>query len=193
VDEERAGQQGWRQSEVEAFRRLLAAHTRLDSKRLPTAEPDHAADTKGPGQRPLVSLFEPGRPGPASAMASPTPAGNPQLVTLSPAPQRRRSAWLLALILTLVVGLGAGFALGARWAEWTPPSAQAPPTPVTQPAPVPQTSIVVQRAATPACLEAAKRGDQLIGLLINNKRDRATKLVVPYHVASRQCARDAGP
>jgi hypothetical protein len=64
---------------------------------------------------------------------------------------------------------------------------------VTQPAPVPQTSIVIRRAATSACVEAATRGDELIGLLITNKRSRAAKLLVPYHVASRQCARDAGP
>lgn len=52
---------------------------------------------------------------------------------------------------------------------------------------------MIRRAATSACLEAAKRGDELIGLLITNKRRRAAKLLVPYHVASRQCARDAGP
>jgi hypothetical protein len=193
MDEERAGQQVWRQSEVEAFRRLLAAHPRLDSTRPPTAAADQApAKANSPVRRPLVSLFEPDQPDPASAIASPTPAGTPQLVGASPTPQRRRRAWLLALTLTLVVGLGAGFALGARWEEWTLPDAQ-PLPPVTQPAPVPQTSIVIQRAATPACLEAAKRGDELIGLLISNNRTRAAKLLVPYHVASRQCARDAGP
>lgn len=112
----------------------------------------------------------------------------------SPTTQRRRPVWLLlALTLTLVVGLGAGFALGTRWTGGSLPQAQTPPLPVTQPAPVPQTSIVIRRAATSACLEAAKRGDELIGLLISNKRSRAAKLLVPYHVASRQCARDAGP
>jgi len=52
---------------------------------------------------------------------------------------------------------------------------------------------VVQPAATSACLETARRGDELVALLINNQRDRAAKLLVPYHVASRQCARDAAP
>jgi hypothetical protein len=192
MDEERAGQQDWRQSEVEAFRRLLDAHQRLDATRPPTAEADRVPEkANDPVQRPLVSLFEPDQPDPASAIASPRPAGTPQLVGGSPTPQRRR-AWLLALTLTLVVGLGAGFALGARWTGGSLPHAQTP-SPVTQPAPVPQTSIVIQPAATPACLEAAKRGDELIGLLISNKRARAAKLLVPYHVASRQCARDAGP
>jgi hypothetical protein len=52
---------------------------------------------------------------------------------------------------------------------------------------------VVRQVATPACLETAKRGDALVALLVNNKRGRAAKLLVPYHVASRQCARDSGP
>jgi hypothetical protein len=52
---------------------------------------------------------------------------------------------------------------------------------------------VVRPVATPACLEAAKRGDELVALLIQNKRSRASRLLVPYHVASRQCAKDAAP
>ena len=145
-------------------------------------------------QRPLVSLFEPDQPDPASAIASPRPAGTPQLVGASPTPQRRRPVWLLpVLTLTLVIGLGGAVALGARWTRSSLPRAQPPVPPVTQPAPVPQTSIVIRRAATSACLEAAKRGDELIGLLITNKRSRAAKLLVPYHVARRQCARDASP
>jgi hypothetical protein len=64
---------------------------------------------------------------------------------------------------------------------------------VTQPTSVTATSTVVRQVATQACLEAAKRGDELIALLIANKRTRAAKLLVPDHVASRQCARDAGP
>ena len=195
MDEKRAGQQDWRRSGVEAFRRLLAAHPRLDSKRPPTAEADQVAEeANGPVQRPLVSVFEPDQPDPASAIASPRSTGPPQLVGGSPTPQRRPRAWLLlALTLTLVVGLGVGFALGGRLTGGSLPQAQTPPPPVTQPAPVPQTSIVIQRAATSACLETAKRGDELIGLLISNKRTRAAKLLVPYHVASRQCARDASP
>jgi hypothetical protein len=53
--------------------------------------------------------------------------------------------------------------------------------------------MVVRTAATPACLETAKRGDELVSLLIQNKRSRASKLLVPYHVATRQCAKDAAP
>ena len=100
----------------------------------------------------------------------------------------------LALAVTLALGLsGAGFVLGSRWTARTLPNPQAPPATLTQPPSVTATSIVVRQVATPACLEAAKRGDQLIALLIKNKRSRAVKLLVPYNVASRQCARDAGP
>jgi hypothetical protein len=195
MDEERAGQD-WRQSGVEAFRRLLAAHPPLDSKRPPTADADQVAEkANSPVQRPLVPLFEPDQPDPASAIASPRPAGTPQLVGGSPTPQRRRPAWLLlALVLTVALGLsGAGFFLGSTWTARTLPKPQAAPAPLTQPTSVTATSIVVRQVATPACLEAATRGDQLITLLINNQRSRAAKLLVPYHVASRQCARDAGP
>jgi hypothetical protein len=194
MDEQHSGQQDWRQSEVEAFRRLLRANTRLDLKRQPTAGPNQAVDANGPVRRPLMSLSEPDQPDPASAIASSTPARPPQLAGALATPKRRRRAWLLlALALTLTLGLGAGFALGARWTGGAPPSAQAPPSPRTQPPPVPPTSIVVRPVATSACLEAARRGDELVGLLISNKRSRAARLLVPYHVASRQCARDAGP
>jgi hypothetical protein len=122
-------------------------------------------------------------------------AGNPQLISASATHERRPRGWLrLALALTLALGLsGAGFALGSSRSARTPPNPPAPLAPVTQPPSVTVTSIVIRQVATPACLEAAKRGDDLIALLINNKRSRAAKLLVPYHVASRQCARDAGP
>jgi len=97
------------------------------------------------------------------------------------------------MALTLAVGLGAGFVLGSGRATNTSPRAAAPPTPTTQPVLAPATSIVVRPVATPACLEAAKRGDELVALLIQNKRSRASRLLVPYHVASRQCAKDAAP
>jgi hypothetical protein len=100
---------------------------------------------------------------------------------------------LVVLTLVLVAGLGVGTVLGVVGAGGRLPSAPAPPAPTAQPTLAPATSIVVRPAATPACLETAKRGDQLINLLIRNKRSQAAKLLVPYHVASRQCARDAAP
>jgi hypothetical protein len=157
MDNERTRHQDWRESEVEAFRRLLAARAHPESQPRSTAEAGQPADVK--------------------------------------ARVRRPRGWLrLALAVTLALGLsGAGFALGASWTARTPPEPQSPPAHLTQPTSVTATSIVVRQVATPACLEAAKRGDALITLLINDKRSRAAKLLVPYHVASRQCARDAGP
>jgi hypothetical protein len=195
MDNEDTGQQDWRESEVEAFRRLLAARTHPDAQR-PTAEADQPADVDTPARQPLGSLFEPDQPNPTTSVALPTPAGNSQLLSASAThPRRPRWGWLrLALTVALALGLsGAGFALGASWTARTSPDPQSPPAPVTQPTSVTATSIVVRQVATPACLEAAKRGDALITLLINNKRSRAAKLLVPYHVASRQCARDARP
>jgi hypothetical protein len=194
MDNERARQQDWRQSKVEAFRRLLTARARRDSQQRPTAEADQTTNPTTSLRRPPVSLFEPDPPNPTSAVALPTPAGNPQLVTAPATRRRRLGSWLrLALALTLALGLsGTGFVLGSSWT--TPlPNPRAAPAPVTQPTLVTATSIVVRQVATPACLETAKRGDELIALLIANKRTRAAKLLVPYHVASRQCARDAGP
>jgi hypothetical protein len=195
MDNECTRQQDWRESEVEAFRQLLAARAHPDSQQRPTAEADQTADVHAPIRRPRVSLFEPDQLNPDSGVALPTPAGNPQLVSASATHQRRPRRWLrLALALTLALGLSsAGFFLGSSWTARTLPSPQVPPAPVTQPTSVTATSIVVRQVATPACLETAKRGDALIALLINNKRSRAAKLLVPYHVASRQCARDASP
>ena len=195
MDNEGTRQPGWQQSEVEAFRRLLAARTHPHSQPRPTGEADQPADPNGSPRRPLGSLFEPDQPNATTAVALPTPAGNPQLVSAPARHQRTPRGWpRLALAVTLALGLsGAGFVLGSRWTPRTLPNPQAPPATLTQPTSVPATSIVVRQVATPACLEAATRGDQLITLLIENKRSRAAKLLVPYHVASRQCARDAGP
>jgi hypothetical protein len=196
MDNERARQQNWRKSEVEAFRRLLAARTPPDSQWRPTGgEADQSADPNGSLRRPLGSLFEPDQPNPTSAVALPRPAGNPQLVSASATHRPRPPGWLrLALALTLALGLaGAGFVLGSSWTARTRLNPQAPAAPVTQPTSVTATSIVVRQVATSACLETAKRGDALVALLVNNKRGRAAKLLVPYHVASRQCARDSGP
>jgi hypothetical protein len=195
MDNERTRQQDWRQSEVEAFRRLLAARSHPNTEQRPTGEADQPADVDATVRQPLGSLFEPDQPNPTSAVAPPMPAGNPQLVSAPAMHKRRPRGWSrLALALTLALGLsGAGFVLGSSWTARTLPNPQAPPAPVTQPTSVPATSIVVRQVATPACLETAKRGDELLALLINNKRSRAAKLLVPYHVASRQCARDARP
>jgi flagellar basal body-associated protein FliL len=100
---------------------------------------------------------------------------------------------LVALALALAVGLGTGFVLGSTQQSNTRSSTQTSPAPAIPTTAVPQAAMVVRTAATPACLETARRGDELVALLIQNKRSRVTKLLVLYQVASRQCARDADP
>ena len=196
MDNERARQQDWRASEVEAFRRLLAARAHPDSQPQPTGgEADQPADADATVRQPLGSLFEPDQPNPTAAVALPTPAGNPQLVSASATHQRRPRRWLrLALALTLALGLSsAGFVLGSSWTARTLPNPPAPPASVTQPTSVTATSIVVRQVATPACLETAKGGDQLIDLVIRNQRDQVDVLLVLFTVAARQCRKDASP
>jgi hypothetical protein len=104
--------------------------------------------------------------------------------------------WLLgALAVTLAVGGVLGFAVGSVRSGGEPISAPATRAAAAQPAQAPRTSVVVVAGptASSACLETARRSDQLIGLLIRNQRSRAADLLVAYTVASRQCRKDASP
>jgi hypothetical protein len=94
---------------------------------------------------------------------------------------------------TLAVGLVLGFAVGSVRSGSGPTGAPPTRAPATQPVQAPQTSVVVRPAASSACLETARRGDELIELLIRNQRSRAADLLVAYTVASRQCRKDASP
>ena len=107
-------------------------------------------------------------------------------------PRRTRLAWrLLALAVTLVVGLVLGWALGSGRLRGAPASVPAARPPATRPLPAPATSIVTRPTASSACLETARRADEVINLLINNRRSRAAEVLVAYTIASRQCRRDA--
>jgi hypothetical protein len=137
---------------------------------------------------------EPDKPEPAPAaeaaggtLVLPTPVQVPRPALLP--------AWLLILpATTLAVGLVAGFALGSTRADG-PAKASVTRSPATQPTTAPPTSVVVRLTATSACLETAKRADQLIHLLVTNERrgDRVAELLIAYGVASRQCRMDGGP
>jgi hypothetical protein len=111
-------------------------------------------------------------------------------------PGRRPAAWLLlVLVLTLAVGAILGFALGSA-AGRRPPATAAPttvPSSSTRPAAPPSTRVVVRHYASPACLEAAKRGDEVISLLIRNRRRQVEDPLVAYTVAAQQCRKDADP
>lgn len=109
-------------------------------------------------------------------------------------PRQTRWAWrLLALAVTLVIGLVLGLALGSGRLDVTSAGVPAARPSATRPAPAPATSIVVRPTASSACLETAKRADEVINLLITNRRHRAAEVMVAYTVASRQCRRDASP
>jgi hypothetical protein len=181
--------------EVELLRTFVSERARRESERLTAGKADQAdLEETGPVRRQLAPLFEPGQPDRAPATSPPAAAGKPQPVTSFDTPRRTPRAWLLvALAVTLAVGLATGFALGSTRADGEPTSAPATRSPATQPAPTSPTSVVVQLTATPACLETARRGDQLIHLFVTDKRDRAADLLVAYSVASRQCRLDASP
>jgi hypothetical protein len=181
-----------RPREVEESWRLVE-RARPNSAGLAAGAADQAALGKAsPVQQHGSGWFEQTRPDPAAPVAD----GEPQPATVVQAPRRTPQAWLLsALAVTLAVGLALGFAVGSVRSGSEPTSAPATHAPATQPAQATQTSVVVvaRPTASSACLETARRGDQLIELLISNQRSRAADLLVAYTVASRQCRKDASP
>jgi hypothetical protein len=128
------------------------------------------------------------------ATASPAAGGNPERVTPVPPPHRTQRAWLLiAPAVTFAVGLVLGLGLGSGRPAGEPTSSTATRSSAIQPAPAPSTVVVTRPTASSACLETARRADQVINLLITNRRNDAAQLLVAYSVASRQCRRDASP
>jgi hypothetical protein len=139
-----------------------------------------------------VSLFEPDQPDPPTILASPLAGGRP----VGAVQGSRRTPWgrlLASSAVTLVVGMVLGFALGSARSGGEPAGATGARPPATRPAPAPVTSATVRSVATPACLEAAAKGDEVIDLLVRNRRSRAADLLGAYAIASRQCRRDAHP
>jgi hypothetical protein len=161
------------------------------------ARPDQVPAEATPSSRTqLASLFEPKQPDPPPPGAAPVVAG--PLEPLRPAQPslRRVSAWLLlVLALTLAVGVLLGFALASTQASRQPTGPA--PTPLSSPTTglvaTPSTRVIVRHYASPACLEAARRGDHLIDLLIRNQRREVEDLLVAYTVAAQQCRKDATP
>jgi hypothetical protein len=183
--------------EIELRRTFVWEWTRLQAERLTAREADQAALKEPRAVRGrLVPLFEPDQPDPAtpatsSAAARREPQPVPEAVT---APRRTPRAWLLLVpALTLAVGLAVGFTLASTRVDSQPTPAPATRSPVTQPAPAPPTSVVFRPTASPACLETARRGDEIIALLNRNRRAEAADLLVAYSVATRQCRKDASP
>jgi hypothetical protein len=138
---------------------------------------------------------EPPRPTAAQWRLAPLFEPEPAVpVATAETPSRTRWAWLLvAWTTTLAVAGTLGFALGSARAGDEPTGGVAPRPPVTWPAPVPSSTVVARPTASPACLETAKRADEVIHLLVGNRRDAAAERLVAFTIASRQCRRDAGP
>jgi hypothetical protein len=128
------------------------------------------------------------------ATASPAAGGDTQRVTPEPPPHRTPRAWLLIVpAVTFAVGVVLGLGLGSGRPGGEPTSSTATRSSAIQPAPAPSTVVVTRPTASSACLETARRADQVINLLITNRRNDAAHLLVAYSVASRQCRRDASP
>jgi hypothetical protein len=179
------------------WRRLWStrAHPQLDASA--TAGPDQAAaEAAGSSLPQLGSLFDPDQPDPPPPGVVQAATGPPPPVRPAQPPPRKRSARLLLVpALTLAVGAVLGFALGSTQASRHPAgvATSSSPAPSTQPAVPASTRVVVRHYASPACLEATKRGDQLIDLLIRNQRRQVEDLLVAYTVAAQQCRKDATP
>jgi hypothetical protein len=132
-----------------------------------------------------ISPFEPAQPnGKGESSRSP----QPKIPTLaSPPASRPRPSWAAAAIATacLLAGGGLGYLLRS-------------PAPSPEPAPTAITQTVVRTKTKPvapqACLEAARRGDETIDLLLRNIRDRRlSSAVKAYTTASQACRRQASP
>jgi hypothetical protein len=179
------------------WRRLRSMRARRRPDTPAAARPNQApaeATPSSPSQ--LASLFEPQQPDPPPPRAAPAVAGPPQPLRPAQPPPRRVSAWLLLVpALTLAVGALVGFALGSAQASRQPtgPAPTSLSSPATGLVAPPSTRVVARHYASPACLEAARRGDHLIDLLIRNQRREVEDLLVAYTVAAQQCRKDATP
>jgi len=190
------GGEDGRQRDIEQLRRALRARrARLE----PGPPPPQAPVGTGPVGRPVGPRLELDRPAPRAAPAAPAApaAGGQPLLPPAPPVPARRTRWARRLIVpavALAVGLAFGLALGS-WSGRVggPAAAPAAPPPASAPAAAPATSVVVRPTASSACLETAKRADEVIHLLITNQRSRAARVLVAYTIASRQCRRDASP
>jgi hypothetical protein len=188
------GGEDGRQRDIEQLRRALRARrARLE----PGPPPPHAPVGTGPVGRPVGPRLELDRPAPPAAAAPAAAAGGPPLLPPAPPVPARRTRWARRLVVpavALAVGLAFGLALGS-WSGRVggPAAAPAAPPPASAPATAPATSVVVRPTASSACLETAKRADEVIHLLITNERSRAARVLVAYTIASRQCRRDASP
>jgi hypothetical protein len=137
------------------------------------------------------SLFEPAEQAEARESEHDEPLGVVKPAAGAPPAGRRLRRWALSAVLVLVcllVGGGLGYFLHGPTAASTLPTATSIVTRVV--ASPPQTKVV----APPACLDTAKRGDELMDLFTRNVRDRRLSLALKaYTLASQACRKEASP
>jgi hypothetical protein len=139
------------------------------------------------------SMFEPATPDDPQPPALLPPAAPPNR------PTRPRWQPVAAAALILLLGIGLGYLLPRSGAgaqpvptpaptSRPPAGAQAPSTRASQPGPAPKAVV------PPACLETARRGDEVVHLLMTNVRDRRLAAALKaYTLASQACREEASP
>ena len=136
------------------------------------------------------SLFEPARQREAPEAEHEEPAEHVKPTVGAPPAGRRMPSWavpavLLLALMCLLVGGGLGYLLHSP-----APSPESIPTVITQTVIRTETKPVAPRA----CLEAARRGDEAMDLLVRNVRDRRLAAALKaYTTASQACRREASP
>jgi len=134
----------------------------------------------------LGSAFEP-----ASPQNDDQPPALPPPAPPLDQPARPRWQWLGAVALIFVLGTGLGYLLPRSGAGAQPAP---PPQPSATTPAAPRTSTAPRAAVPPACLEAARRGDETIHLLMTNVRDRRLDVALKaYTLASQACRKEASP
>ncbi len=106
----------------------------------------------------------------------------------APAPTRRTPTWVVPAVIALVCLLAGG---GLGYLLHRPAAASLEPV---APAVITRTIVRDKPVAPPACLEAARRADETMDMLVRNVRDRRLSLALKaYTVASQACRREASP
>jgi hypothetical protein len=109
-------------------------------------------------------------------------------------PARPRWQAAAALVLVFLLGSGFGYLLPQAGANGRPVTTTPPPTAAAAGPRVPQTRIVTRVPA--ACLQTAKKGDEVFALLSSNVRvndRRLAEAMKAYTLASQACRQEAAP
>jgi hypothetical protein len=158
--------------ELEEIRRKFTEMgARVGSLFDPAADEEHDTDDPTPPPAP-------------AALPAPTP---PPMVVAEPARGLSRVA-VAAVAVALLAGIGLGWLLHPQ----ADPPAAASPTSATPTSVQPQAR--TRTVVPPACLEAARKGDQAIHYYTIKVRDRRlVEALKAYTLASQACRREASP